>query len=74
MSDRFGQVLSIMFFWGSLGDKFQVHMGAFDKGVETYDFSAILEITVACLEGPGKATRLMVSRHSDSILNPIVFK
>ena len=44
--------------------KCQVQAGAFDKDVETYNPSAILEITVACLER--KATRLMVSRHSDS--------
>ena len=47
-------------------------MGAFDKGVETYNFSAILEITEAALEG--NATRLMVSRHSDSISGPKVSK
>ena len=40
-------------------------MAAFDKGVETYNFFAILEINVAGLEG--KATHLMVSRHSDPI-------
>ena len=48
-----------MFFWGGLGEKFQVHKDAFDKGVETYKFSVILEINVG-LEG--KATRLIVSR------------
>ena len=37
----------------------------FDKGVQTYNFSAILEITVAGFEG--SATRKMVSRHSDPI-------
>lgn len=47
-------------------------MGAFDKGVETYNFSAILEITVV---GPeGKAKRLMVSQHSDPNLGPKVSK
>ena len=49
-----------MSFLGRLGEKFsEVHTGAFDKGVETYNFSAIFENTVAGLEG--KATRLMVS-------------
>ena len=72
MSDKFGQVLSIVFFLEHLGENFQVHTGIFDKGIETYNFSAILEITVAELDG--KATRLMVSRHSNPILNPQVFK
>ena len=72
MSDRFGQVLSIVSSFGRLrlSEKFQAD--AFDKGIETYSFSAILEMTVAGLDG--KATRLMVSTHSDPILNPKVFK
>ena len=72
MSGRFGQVLSIMSSFGRLSEKFQVHTGAFDKGIETYIFFAILEITVARLDG--KATRLMVSRHSDPIPHPKGFK
>ena len=59
MSDGFGQVSLIMSFWGRLGEKFQVHKDAFYKGVETYNFSVILEINVG-LEG--KATHLIVSR------------
>ena len=59
MSDGFGQVSLIMSFLWRLGEKFQVHKDAFDKGVETHNFSVILEITVG-LEG--KATRLIVSR------------
>ena len=57
---------------GRLSEKYQVHRGAFNKGVETYIFSAILEITVAGLDG--KATRLMVSRHSDPNWNSKGFK
>ena len=55
MSDGIGQVLWMMSFVRRLGKEMS---SAFDKGVETYEFSAILEITVACLEG--NATRLMV--------------
>jgi len=40
-------------------------MHAFDKGIGAYNFSVILAITVAGLEG--NATRLMVFRHSDTI-------
>ena len=46
MSDGFGQVLLIMSFLGRLGEKFQDHTDAFYKGVETYNFSVILEINV----------------------------
>ena len=42
-----------------------VKTGAFDKDVKTYNFSAILEITFAGLEG--KANHLMVSRDSHPI-------
>ena len=59
MSDGFGQVSLIMSFWGRLGEKFQVHKDAFYKGVETYNFSVILEINVSV---EGKATRLIVFR------------
>ena len=59
MSYRFRQVSFIMSFLARLGEKFQVHTDAFYKGVETYNFSVILEINVG-LEG--KATRLIVSR------------
>jgi len=31
MSDGFGQVLSIMSFWGRLGEKYEVQTGAFGK-------------------------------------------
>ena len=67
MSDKFGlgQVLSTMSFVGYLGEEMSSPDGSFDKGVETYIFSTILEITVAGFEG--KAKRLMVSRHSDPI-------
>ena len=63
-SDGFGQVLSIISFVGRLGEECQVQTGAFDKGIQTYNFSAILEIIVAGLDR--KATRLIVSRHSKS--------
>ena len=39
-------------------------MHGFNKGVGTYNFSVILVITVAGLEG--NATRLMVFRHFDA--------
>ena len=52
------------FVW-RLDEEIQDQTSALDKSIETYNFFAILENTVAGLEG--KATRLMVSRHSDSI-------
>ena len=58
MSDEFGQILSITSFLGRLR-KAMSSPGAFDKGIETYIFSAILENIVVGLDG--KATRLMVS-------------
>ena len=66
MSDELGQVLSMtrMSSVWRLGEGI-VPTGVFDKGVETYNLFAILEDTVAGLEV--KATRLMVSRNSDSI-------
>ena len=66
MSEESGQVLSITSFLGCLGEKMSSPEGVYS--VKTYNFSTILEITVAGLEG--KATRLMVSRHSDPISGP----
>ena len=51
-------------FWGIYVRDCQVQTGALDKGVETHTFSPIMEITVPGFEE--KATRLMVSRHSES--------
>ena len=59
-----------MFFWGHLGKEMSNLDGTLDKGVETYNFFAILEITVA----EGKAKCLMVSRHLDRIIGPKVSK
>ena len=63
ISEEFRQILSIMSFEGRLGEEMASPDGAFNKGIKTYKISACLEI-VPCLEG--KATRLMVSRHSGS--------
>ena len=65
MSDEFGQVLLIMSFLGRLDEEMSSAFDIDKAVVKTYNFLEILEITVPGLEE--KATRLMVSRHSDPI-------
>ena len=67
MSDEFRWVLQIMSFLGRLGQELSSPDGCIQQRQETYNFSAILEITVSVLEE--KATRLIASRHSGSIFS-----